>query len=520
MIKEVDQLDWLDKYGAETNQSWIKRANSCLEKDWNDLDAFAPERKAYEEAFKLLFIDNCLLDSRKEAPHRAELIWVWNALVCLLVGAQVPKQSLGVEKMPRSIFQKSLAQIKKDKTMSSPELQEIFHEKETFTDLLNMLYVATANKDVDREMEVLRDICWKFRCRPEAVKDQLYKYLRAKALGYNTLKTVTKKRRNVPLRDQGIDWKLDGFLPANDVSVLWGPRGSGKSTLALEIANSLMNGEALLDREAKPESSKVLFMASDSGRMPLEEELKDLGLSEEFSEHPNWELWCFDQESQQEAWGADLPGMIELYEWAKANQEAVVIQDSAKAICSKGDIDYANNREVTQYMTFLKEVIAPYVTVLVIAHDGTKSGRSGGAGAWEEIPSMVMSCSKPKDEQGKEKSNERIFSITKSRKADERTFFYEKGENGRLKVCQGTQIIADVKGIIFDWMKKQLDEGNEKASVDEVWKAVKTKKPFTSRGTITNNLSTMSRGKTPQLVRAGHKKGLYKINPYYLRSNR
>ena len=84
LIKEVDQLDWLDKYGAETNQSWIKRANSCLEKDWNDLDAFAPEGKAYEEAFKLLFIDNCLLDSRKEAPHRAASI-ATTSEACFLV---------------------------------------------------------------------------------------------------------------------------------------------------------------------------------------------------------------------------------------------------------------------------------------------------------------------------------------------------------------------------------------------------------------------------------------------------
>jgi len=279
-----------------------------------------------------------------------------------------------------------------------------------------------------------------------------------------------------------------------------------------------MNGTAFLDRQTECAPSKVLFIASDSGLEPLEEELESCGLEEAFSEHKNWNLWCFNQETQQEGWGCNLKGRVDLYEWAKEHKGGVVIQDSAKSICSKGGIDYANNADVTEYMTFLKETIAPYVSILVLAHDGTRSNRAGGAGAWEEIPSMVMSCSRIKDPDGKDIKNKRFFQIQKSRKADERSFFYEIGEDGRLKTCMGTEVIGDVKGLIFKYMSEESDKGKASATVAEILQGVKRTKPFTSKGTVTNNLSNMTRGKTPQLARVKNKKGVYKINPYYLRS--
>ena len=84
----------------------------------------------------------------------------------------------------------------------------------------------------------------------------------------------------------------------------------------------------------------------------------------------------------------------------------------------------------------------------------------------------------------------------------------------------GTEVIGDVKGLIFKYMTEEAAKGKDSASVEEILKGVKQTKPFTSKGTVTNNLSNMTRGKTPQLARVKNKKGVYKINPYYLRSKR
>ena len=129
-----------------------------------------------------------------------------------------------------------------------------------------------------------------------------------------------------------------------------------------------------------------------------------------------------------------------------------------------------------------------------------------------------MSCSRIKDPDSKDIKNKRFFQIHKSRKADERSFFYQIGEDGRLETCMGTEVIGDAKGLIFKYMSDQLEQGKESATVEEIHHGVKQTKPFTSRGTVTNNLSNMTRGKTPQLARVKNKKGVYKINPYYLRS--
>ena len=70
-------------------------------------------------------------------------------------------------------------------------------------------------------------------------------------------------------------------------------RGTGKTRLAIEMTYAVMNGTAFLDRQTKCVPSKVLFIASDSGLEPLEEELESCGLAEAFEENRNLELWCF-----------------------------------------------------------------------------------------------------------------------------------------------------------------------------------------------------------------------------------
>ena len=392
-------------------------------------------------------------------------------------------------------------------------------DKVEYQRYIEKLYKAIADNDINREMELKRECFVKFGAKSDLQEKHCYDLLQSKCLGRNTITAKPRKRRNVRLTGRGIDWALCGFAIANDVNVHWGERGSGKTRLALEIAYSLMTGDSFLDRNIKPEPTKVLYIASDSGRAPIEEELEAAGLHTEFSEHENWELWCHDPESQQEAWGVDLRSRIELYEWAKENKGACIIQDSAKAIFGREDnLDYTNNKDVTQYLLFLKEVIAPYCTIIVCAHDGSASGRSGGAKAWEEIPSFILGIVKPKDEEGNQVSDRRIITIHKSRKGDERRLNYEIGEDGRLKCCDGTEIINDVSGLIYKFMQECKSNNKDNVSVDEIFLAVKQTKKWTAKGTVSNNLSRMSTGKMPKLQKVPNKKGMYRINPYYTRS--
>ena len=74
---------------------------------------------------------------------------------------------------------------------------------------------------------------------------------------------------------------------------------------------------------------------------------------------------------------------------------------------------------------------------------------------------MVIGLEKLKAPDGRDLTTKRQFTATKSRKTDERTFFYEKDEHGRLKTCTGTEVISDMGGQITKVMVDALDEGIE-----------------------------------------------------------
>ena len=105
-----------------------------------------------------------------------------------------------------------------------------------------------------------------------------------------------------------------------------------------------------------------------------------------------------------------------------------------------------------------------------------------------------------------------------SRKGDERRLNYEIGEDGRLKCCDGTEIINDVSGLIYKFMRECKSNNKDNVSVEEIFLAVKQTKKWTAKGTVSNNLSRMSTGKMPKLQKVPNKKGMYRINPYYTRS--
>ncbi|QNJ06280.1 DNA/RNA polymerases family protein [Synechococcus sp. MEDNS5] len=402
--------------------------------------------------------------------------------------------------------------------------KEVKAVRPAFSTLMEKLYDAVVKEDEDREMSIRAELWENYRCREQTVEIRLFKLLQKRAIGFKPNQKT--KRRGVSFRSiAGTEWKLPGFLPSNDITLVWGMRGSGKTRLALEISVQGMQGQGLLDRPANLNPTKVLFIASDSGGDPLKEELQDMGFDVDndplFDPSTDlFELWCYSQEEQQEAWGCGIRGRIELFEWAKANKGAVVVMDSAKAITAKGGCDYTDNATVTEFMTFLKECVCPFVTVLVVAHDGTRPGRAGGAAAWEEIPSMVIGCEKPKDEDGKPMASQRLLTVHKSRKADERGFSYKVAEDGRLALCPGAEVVGDMRTAIVNQMVEWWDQGRPTATTDELVEALRGKRFMLSRKTVQNNCSDLIRGKTPKLQRVKGKQGTFKVNPYWLRSNR
>ena len=190
-------------------------------------------------------------------------------------------------------------------------------------------------------------------------------------------------------------------------------------------------------------------------------------------------------------------------------------------ISTKGGFSYADNEHAAAFLTFLKEAICPLVTVVLLAHDGTKAHRAGGAAAWEEHPSMVIGLEKIKSVDGQELSGKRQFTATKSRKCDERTFFVEKGEDGRLKPCQGTEVIKDMSALITKVMVDAYDNNEDKLHFKVIHERVKERfGSLVSLKTIQNNLSNLTRGNTPRLKRVGTPTGTYRVNDYWLRISR
>lgn len=539
-------------------EDWISRCESLLTRHWLDIEAFQVRETvndpkwpnivtvvpgaAFEEASQLLTqwrgID-LFGDLPKGKPEELSVLWL--ALMthydadCVILNGQRHRyfMSLGLsdpgdypptKPESKELFKARLALVRQEKGFTSPYHWKLSpRSRRPFTDLVEELYGAVVEADEDLEMR-LRAECWElYRLREDRVDARLFKLLQEKALGRRVTGSSSrpKQRRSVPLSSiRGLDWKLPGFLPANDISLLWGMRGAGKTRIALEMALQLTAGKGLLDREGSYEPCNVLFVASDSGGAPIKEELQKMGIAEEDERFERLELWCFSQELQTAAWGIDLRGRIELFEWAKNHPGSVVILDSAKSICSKGGVDYTNNELVTEFMTFLKEVITPYVTVLVVAHDGTKPQRAGGAAAWEEIPSVVMGVMREKDPDGRELKQSRLFRMQKCRKADEREFTYLVGTDGRLKVGLGTAVIGDVCQLIVDFMLERLDQGQRCLTVEEIHEGIRAKKE-TCKATVRNNLSRLVGGKTPKLKRVnGERSGKYQLNPYWLRSNR
>ena len=133
---------------------------------------------------------------------------------------------------------------------------------------------------------------------------------------------------------------------------------------------------------------------------------------------------------------------------------------------------------------------------------------------------MVISAQKVKDDDGREQPGNRLLTVHKSRKADERAFFYQIGESGRLECCMGTDVVGDLRTNITNLLVERLDAGHSSTTTDQIVESLRANRFSLSKKSVQNNISNLLRGKTPKLLRVPGKQGTFKVNPYWLRSSR
>jgi hypothetical protein len=305
----------------------------------------------------------------------------------------------------------------------------------------------------------------------------------------------------------GMDFLVDGFVPANDQTHVYGKAGCGKTTAALEMAFAVVDGTGYLDHSHPAQPASVLFIASDSGAVPLKAALQEMGLDDhealKASSATRFYVWASEQSQGTTAWAADLRGCIRLQRFVEQHRIGLVVIDSCKAVCSAAGLDYQNNQLVTELLTFFKQVICPHTTVLWINHDGTVKDASSGAKAWQEVPSAVHQITK------EDQSNRRTWQARKMRVGQERSFDFGL-QDGRLVLLNGAKPTGKCSEQIVGVLQEAYLQGKEWLNKSELRDRVCVL-GGPSHKTLDNTLSTDSRGRNPPFTRVRSRAGCYRL---------
>ncbi len=384
-------------------------------------------------------------------------------------------------------------------------------KERTYTELIKLMLAATVNGDEDELMELRSECITRFRRTDAQVETALFKLHTRQQLGI----TTKDEPESLDLsRISGMDWLLEGFIPDKDLTLIWGDAGSGKTTAALATALAVLKGTGLLDHTKPAERKSVLFIASDSGAVPLYAAMQDMGMADlpDIKQGPDQRLfvWASDPDQGMTAWAADLSGCIRLLEFVKRNGIGLVLIDSCKAVCSGANLDYTNNQLVTSMMTYFKEVICPHTAVVWLNHDGVAKGAHAGAKAWKEIPSMVHQIKREEHKDGSKINSRRIWLVNKSRMGPTRDFYYHLDE-GCLKVCPNQELVGNCFDRVLSVLSSAFNlEGKDSLSKKELVERI-CADGLPTRKTLENTLSSATRGRHPQIQRCG--RGRYKLAP-------
>ena len=183
-----------------------------------------------------------------------------------------------------------------------------------YTELIESTLQAIAEDDLDTEMELRAELMNRFRIPAGQVEADLLRH-------HMLLETAGEKKKAPPEsldldQVEGMDFLIDGYVPANDQTLLWGKAGTGKTTAAVGWVRSVLFSEGFLDHPHPAERGSVLFIASDSGPGPLKSVLQSAGVIDHpvFKNGPEkrFHLWASDREQAMSAWVADLRGCMRL----------------------------------------------------------------------------------------------------------------------------------------------------------------------------------------------------------------
>lgn len=374
-----------------------------------------------------------------------------------------------------------------------------------WSELIRLALEAVRKGDVDTEMELRAEIAGRFRRNDSQVDAALFRLLTEQEAGPRKRESAD----SVDLRTvQGLDYLVDGYLPANGLTLSYGSKGSGKTTAATVLSFAVIEGRGFLDHSKAPKPGKVLFIASDSGAGPLRTILQDMG----YGEHPalvpgegqQFFVWAHEADQGHSAWDVSVRGCVKLLQFVKAKGIDLVVIDSAKAVCAKAGLSYTDNDAVNALLTFMKEVITPHTSILFLSHDGTAVGSHAGAKAWAEIVDVVHRQTKP---EGDHKT--RTWTVVKNRLGPTREFSYAL-EEGELALAQGVETIGDASAAILKVLSEAHQRGHSTLSRKGIHEEVFKRFDFAPK-TIDNTLQRLVQGKAPKVVRKG--KGYYGLSP-------
>ena len=399
----------------------------------------------------------------------------------------------------------------------------------TYRELLGAVLTAVQDGDDDAEMAARAEIMSRFRRTDGQIGAALFRLLtEEEQRSAGDSHRIRPAYRSIDLgRVTGIDWLLEGFIPANDQALLYAPAGAGKTTAALGIAFAVIEGTGFLDRETMPLQGSVLMIAADSGPAPLIRTLQDLGridhpaLSTQGDGH-RLHVWAHDASQAALGWDASLRGCIALLDFVRSNPIRLVIIDSCKAVTSRADVNYCDNQQVTALLTFVKEVICQHCSVLWLNHDGTGGNEAAGAKAWKEIPSAVHSIELvllgegedgfegPKTKKPRYSTRLRSWVVRKCRQGTAREFHYQIDEDtGALAVTAATEIVRDARHGIGLLLWRALQEGRGSVHRRDIFTGLSQY----SRGTIANSLTRASGGRRPMIARVSSMPGHWRLTP-------
>jgi len=412
-----------------------------------------------------------------------------------------------VEPDPEKQLSRRTSKVSYSRGEQEPSRSEA--KKLCFTELVEKALLAIRSKDLDTEMEVRAKIMGQFKRSDNQINASLYRLVTEQETGKPAGSISKAEALDLDAID-GLDAFMDGFIPANDLGLMYGPKGSGKTLAALGMAFAAIDGTGFLDHSKPAQQGPVLFIASDSGAPPLMAAMQDLGVAD----HPairgadkSFYVWAHNPSQGMGSWCASINGCVELLQFVKAKGIKLVLIDSAKTICAKAGISYLDNDSIAALLTFFKEAICVHASVMILSHDGTEKGSHSGAKVWAEVPSIVHNIQQIPDA-----PNERLWRVVKNRMGSLREFRYQVGEDGGLEVCAGVEQIKDASAAVLQILKEAEANGTTSMSRKELVQKIGQRFGLAPK-TVDNTLQRMVRSAKPEICRVLSKRGHYKLAP-------